>query len=442
MLWLPWALVAVSVNLALGADVPRYHLPPGRMLVYSIHIENLVGERSTAFDGRWEFTVLRDNADGSKRITAIKGLSQTTTAGGQSRTSENITRGYFDMFPDGRLKLSPSLVPAFNPQMVLPRLPASGDEMSAGWKELFERSNVTTSYTMGQPQGELLMFSGEEGGPYHAINQRHDKWTYQFDPARGTISQVDGENGQNFGGEQKGSAQILLEKEEQLDENEAKSLAAEHDAFTKAYEQADELTRQASAFLGDGQELFTKAEEVLTEASERATLDPVKADFAEAIKQQSRAASLHKSLSRRIEPLLHQPAPDFSLTDGQGNAHKLSDQQGKIVVLEFFRRNANQAAYSLPQVQKLATKLKDKPVVFFGLNSDSEEDVKIVVDATGVTYPVLRMDAQLGEYGISTLPATLIIDQKGDIRAILQGFSKSRAQDIAEHIEALLKTPA
>ena len=35
----------------------------------------------------------------------------------------------------------------------------------------------------------------------------------------------------------------------------------------------------------------------------------------------------------------------------------------------------------------------------------------------------------------------IIIDQKGDTHAILQGYSKSRAQDIAEHIEALLKAP-
>ena len=134
--WLAWAWVALSVNLALGADIPRYHLAPGRLLIYSLHIENVVGERSTAFDARWEFTVLHDNSDGSKRIAAIKGMSQTITVAGRSTTSEAITRGYFDMFPDGRLKLSPSLVPAFNPQMVLPKLPANSEEMSSGWNAM------------------------------------------------------------------------------------------------------------------------------------------------------------------------------------------------------------------------------------------------------------------------------------------------------------------
>src|SRR5687768_15863654 len=96
-------ILLTTTATARAAELPKYNLPPGRMLIYSLHIENTIGERSSAFDGRWEFTVLRDNPDGTKRIAAIKALSTTSTVGGQSRSSpESLTRGYFDMTPDGK----------------------------------------------------------------------------------------------------------------------------------------------------------------------------------------------------------------------------------------------------------------------------------------------------------------------------------------------------
>src|SRR5205085_5224515 len=113
---------------------------------------------------------------------AIMALAQTSTANGQTRNyPEYLLRGYFDMMPDGQMKMNPSLAPPFNPQILFPRMPADAKEIQAGWKGLFERSNVSTSFTMKEPDGGQLVFLGEESGPYHAINQRFDKWSYHFD---------------------------------------------------------------------------------------------------------------------------------------------------------------------------------------------------------------------------------------------------------------------
>jgi peroxiredoxin len=438
------AVLLMMAVCARAADVPRYHLPVGSQVVYSWHIENVIGERSTSFDGRWEFTVLKDNPDGSKHIAAIKGQSMTSTVNGQSRSSaESITRGYFEMKLDGQMKMSPTLLPAFNPQIMFPRLPASVDELSKGWTGLFERSNVTTKFAPQADEGGQHVWVGDETGAYHTINQRTDKWTYHFDPAKGLVTKINAENGQTYGSEQKGSAEFVLEREEQLSEEDLKKWAEEHDGFVKVYEKVDDLLRKAMAGAADADDVFQQARQALTEGAGSATLDPVKADFADAGNRAEGVARTIKSTNARIESLKGQPAPDWTLVDQAGQTHKLADQRGKIVVLDFIKRNANQAAYTVPQIQKLAEKYKDKPVVFFGMTDDGDEaDTKMIIDALALKWPMLKLEGPVNEYGVTGWPASVVIDQRGNIKTVLQGYSKSRGQDVGDAIEELLKTPA
>src|SRR4051812_35129656 len=80
---LTFAAILLANSLARAADVPRYNLSPGRVLVYSLHIENNTEKSVVVYEGRWEFTVLKHNEDGSFRVAAIKAMAQTSTAGGQ-----------------------------------------------------------------------------------------------------------------------------------------------------------------------------------------------------------------------------------------------------------------------------------------------------------------------------------------------------------------------
>jgi peroxiredoxin len=353
-----------------------------------------------------------------------------------------ITRGYFDMKPDGTIKMNPSFVIGYNPNIVFPRLPSTAADIPKGWKGLLERTFVTTTYTMKDPDGDQLVFVGEESGPYHAINKRFDRWSYHFDLAKGLVTKVDAENGQEYGGEQKGSGQIALDKEDQLSEADVKAWADDQEAFVKVYEQAEDMIRKASAGAANADELFQQAHEALTQGSEAAKADSVKADYADALQRQEMAERMAKSYAQRAESAKNQPAVDFTLNDLQGQPHKFADQVGKVVVVDLFRRNGSQCAYTIPQVVEASKKLKDKPVVFFGATDDSDEaDIKAVVDATGIKFPVLKLEGPMSDFGAPSAPATVIIDQKGNVSQILQGYSKSRGQDVVELVEALLKNP-
>src|SRR2546423_10640737 len=86
-MWALWCAVVLCASGARAADVIRYNLPVGTQLIYSVHIENAVNQRTSAFDGRWEFTVLKETPDGWRHIAAIKVTSITSMITGQTRTS-------------------------------------------------------------------------------------------------------------------------------------------------------------------------------------------------------------------------------------------------------------------------------------------------------------------------------------------------------------------
>jgi len=110
-----------------------------------------------------------------------------------------------------------------------------------------------------------------------------------------------------------------------------------------------------------------------------------------------------------------QLAPDFSLLDLNGQENKLSDFQGRIVILSFWTSWNN---FSLDQLKVLNSYYKSgaKDVVILAINS--QEDTAIVKDIRN-SYAdnlvvLLDTNGEVGElYGIDVLPLTVFIDKKG-----------------------------
>jgi len=67
------------------------------------------------------------------------------------------------------------------------------------------------------------------------------------------------------------------------------------------------------------------------------------------------------------------PAPDFSLSGSDGKLWKLSDQKGKVVVLEWFNEACPfvQKHYSTQNMQKLQKEYTGKGVVWITINSSA-----------------------------------------------------------------------
>lgn len=115
-------------------------------------------------------------------------------------------------------------------------------------------------------------------------------------------------------------------------------------------------------------------------------------------------------------------APDFSVTDVNGKAHKLSDYKGKIVVLESYNLDCPYVAnhYKTGAMQELQASLTGKDVVWLTVNSsykDGDKAKKEIADqkikASGVIHdPAGRIGKT---YGFKTTPHMVVIDKDGKV---------------------------
>lgn len=112
-------------------------------------------------------------------------------------------------------------------------------------------------------------------------------------------------------------------------------------------------------------------------------------------------------------------APDFTMTDAEGNSVKLSDFEGKPVVLNFWASWCPPCKGEMPEFEKLWKEMGDD-VSFIMLNAtdggrETEEKARKYIAEQGFEFPVYY---DLGQgaayvYGISSLPTTLFIDREG-----------------------------
>jgi len=123
-------------------------------------------------------------------------------------------------------------------------------------------------------------------------------------------------------------------------------------------------------------------------------------------------------------------APDFTLTDLDGDSHTLSEytNNGKIVVLEWFNPDCPFVKKHHAQgstMKDLAAKYEDQGVVWLAINSNKpgkqgsgyDRNVSAVAEY-GVDYPLmLDENSAIGEmYGAKTTPHMYIIDTDGVLR--------------------------
>lgn len=148
------------------------------------------------------------------------------------------------------------------------------------------------------------------------------------------------------------------------------------------------------------------------------------------------------------QAVVGKPAPDFSLPDGTGKMHKLSDYRGKIVVLEWTNQKCPyvQHHHKVRTMQKLAEKYADKGVVWLAIDSsyfaDAEAD-RSYRAKMGIEYPYLYdPTGRVGRlYGAKTTPHMFVIDRDGTLvydGAIDDDFRNPTINYVEAALEAIL----
>jgi len=120
-------------------------------------------------------------------------------------------------------------------------------------------------------------------------------------------------------------------------------------------------------------------------------------------------------------------APDFTVYDLEGNAHKLSDFRGKPVLLNFWASWCGPCQMEMPDFQKFYESHGDKVnFVIVNLTDGQQETVETAsafIEEKGYSFPVYYdtdIDAAM-KYGVSAVPVSYFIDVEGNFVAWAQG---------------------
>lgn len=136
-------------------------------------------------------------------------------------------------------------------------------------------------------------------------------------------------------------------------------------------------------------------------------------------------------------------APDFELLQRDGTPIRLSDLQGKVVVVNFWASWCPPCREEMPALQAISQDYADQGLVVLGVNTtytDSREDALEFINTLDLTFPILFDET--GEvtekmYGVFGLPVTFWIKVDGTIHLIQVGPSDH--DEMADLADLLLK---
>ncbi len=133
-------------------------------------------------------------------------------------------------------------------------------------------------------------------------------------------------------------------------------------------------------------------------------------------------------------------APDFMLEDMDGTSWRLSELQGKVVLLNFWATWCGPCREEMPHLENLHRRFAEQGLVVLGVNDETADRARQFLEETGITFPNLHSaDGQeFRLYAIDAIPTSLIVDRSGRIRKRFSGFPGERflAKDIKEALAA------
>jgi len=134
---------------------------------------------------------------------------------------------------------------------------------------------------------------------------------------------------------------------------------------------------------------------------------------------------------------------DFTLTSIDGEALKLSDYYGKVVLVNFWAPWCGPCVVETPSLVRLYNKYKTRGFAVIGVALQSEEDgVKQFVKQYSVPYAIGRDTSnEIGlRYQVFALPSSYLFSSEGKVKRAFTGFLSEETLD--HELQSLLGQPA
>ncbi len=149
------------------------------------------------------------------------------------------------------------------------------------------------------------------------------------------------------------------------------------------------------------------------------------------------AALSHAEIRASLPP--GRTLPDFALPTLDGVTYRLSEQIGRVVVLNMWATWCGPCRAEMPDLDRLSRDLGPLGLSVVGISIDESLDVvRPFAERIGVSYPLAlddgRMVERLGASGV--MPITYVLDRQGRLRVIAEGLVTY--DDLSATLRALL----
>jgi thiol-disulfide isomerase/thioredoxin len=134
-------------------------------------------------------------------------------------------------------------------------------------------------------------------------------------------------------------------------------------------------------------------------------------------------------------------APALVLKDLRGRNLRLSDNKGKVVLLNFWATWCPPCRAEMPDLIKMQREYRSKGLQVIGVTYPPEEikEVRQFIRKLGVNYPIALGTKETKTLfdETETLPVTIVIDRLGNVRERIEGILLP--EEFEQKIKPLLK---
>ena len=116
-------------------------------------------------------------------------------------------------------------------------------------------------------------------------------------------------------------------------------------------------------------------------------------------------------------------APDFSLPTLAGKPLRLSEQRGRVLLLDFWASWCRPCMSSMPSLAALQRDLGPRGLQLLSINVDGSADkARPVSQVLGAAVPVLLDDGEVSQsYGVHVLPFVVLVGRDGETLQVFAG---------------------